>query len=188
MREVEVKAHLRNKEELLGKLTESGAVFAKSVTQNDTVFVRDASTMEKFLGNDCFLRIRETPESIIFTLKYHPNRTGNGNALAMPLEHELTVSNKKELEEMLRLMGFVPALVINKTRESCHVGDFEICVDEVEDLGSFIEVERLTEHEEEVEPVIKDMKEFLCSLGVAESDMGVKRYDIQLLEKQFGTN
>ena len=177
MREVEVKAHIRDEVELLERLSGQGGVLGEPVTQEDTVYVKEVGSMQLFLGNDHFLRIRKTPERVMFTLKYHPGRNTT-NIDAMPIEHEVDVSNEEELKEMLKLLGFVEALSINKTRRTTHVGDYEICIDEVEGLGSFIEVEKLLEHEEETEPTIRDMKEFLGALGIAPDDIGVKRYDV----------
>lgn len=185
MREVEVKAHIRDEKGLLVKLIEQGGVLSEAVTQEDTVYVKETGSIDIFLSNDHFLRIRKTPEKVIFTLKYHPGRTGNGNSLAMPIEHEVEVSTENELKEMLKLLGFQPALCITKTRRTCHVGEYEICIDEVEGLGAFIEVEKLLEHEEDTKETIAMMKVFLESLGVAAEDIGVKRYDVQLLERQY---
>lgn len=185
MREVEVKAHIRDEKELLERLAEQGGVLSEPVTQEDTVYVKETGSIEIFLANHHFLRIRKTPEKVLFTLKYHPSRTGNGDSLAMPLEHEVVVNDKAELEEMLKLLGFVPALTINKTRRTIHVGEYEVCIDEVEGLGAFIEVERLLERDEETAQTIEEMKVFLETLGITRQDIGAKRYDVQLLLKQY---
>lgn len=185
MREVEVKAHIRDEKGLLARLVEQGGVLTEAVTQEDTVYVKEVGSMEIFLANEHFLRIRKTPEKVIFTLKYHPDRTRNGDSLSMPLEYEVVVSDKTELEEMLKLLRFTPAMSITKTRRTCHIGDFEICIDKVEGLGAFIELEKLIEHEEDTEPVVEEMKRFLETLGITKEDMGVKRYDIQVLEKVY---
>ncbi len=184
MREVEVKAHIRNEEALLKHIAELGGILSDPVTQKDIVYVKEVGSMEIFLANDYFLRIRKTPEKIIFTLKYHPGRNTT-NIDAMPIEHEVIVSNKEELESMLGLLGFVEALCINKVRRTAHVGEYELCIDEVEGLGAFIEVEKLLEHEANTEETISEMKVFLASLGVAPEDIGVRRYDVQLLERQY---
>ncbi|MDB5194992.1 MAG: putative Adenylyl cyclase CyaB [Parcubacteria group bacterium] len=185
MREIEIKAHLRERAVIIEKLKELGCAMGEPVAQEDIVYVKRAGSMDEFLGNDLFLRIRATKGETIFTLKYHPDRTQNGNSLSMPLEHELTVSSRPELEAMLALLGFTPALRIYKERQTSHYQKWEICLDDVEELGSFIEVEQLAEHEEDVGPVSDSLIAFLESLGVAAADIGAKRYDVQLLEKRF---
>ena len=186
MREVEVKAHIRDEETLLTKLAEVGGVLSTAITQEDTVYVKEVGSVDTFLSNDHFLRIRNTPEKVIFTLKYHPGR--NTTAIdAMPIEHEVTIDKKAELEEMLKLLGFVPAVSITKTRKTAHVGEYEVCIDEVEGLGAFIEIEKLLEHEEDIEPTLSNMRDFLKTLGVDAKDIGVKRYDVQVLEREYGS-
>lgn len=105
----------------------------------------------------------------------------------MPVEREVTVSSDTEIEAMLELLGFTPAVSIRKTRRTAHYNAWEICLDEVDELGSFIEVEQLAEHDEDVGPVSEALTAFIESLGIAPEDIGVKRYDIQMLELKFGS-
>jgi predicted adenylyl cyclase CyaB len=121
----------------------------------------------------------------IFTLKYHPDRTLDVRDASMPEEHEFTVSSRSELEAMLALLGFSPAMRIYKERQTAHLGNREICLDEVEELGSFIEVEQFAKDGEDVEAISASLREFIASLGIPTEDIGVRRYDVQLLEKQF---
>lgn len=167
----------------MNKLSELGCVFGKLTTQKDVVYVEEVGSISTFLSNSLFLRIRETAESILFTIKYNQDKSQNGKADIMPLEHEVVVSSRTEIEEMVRLMGYKEALRINKSRQSTHLKEWEVCIDEVQGLGSFIEVEKLAEHDEDVAPVSKEIISFLTSLGIAPEDIGVKRYDIQILEK-----
>ncbi len=188
MREIEVKAHLRDREEVKRKLEELGASFVEAVRQEDVVYARRTQSMDAFLGNEVFLRIRQTPTTVTFTLKYHPDRTRDVRDASMPIEHEVDVSSRSELEAMLTLLGFEPMLEITKTRTSAHLKNWEICLDEVEGLGSFIEVEQCADHDADVDTISQQLREFLVSLGISPADIGVRRYDIQLLEKRFGTN
>lgn len=188
MREIEVKAHVRNGENLVVKLKELRCDMNEPVTQEDVVYVKQYGSMEEFLANDFFLRIRETNGDTIFTLKYHPNRSQSGNSASMPIEHEVRVDSRPELEAMLELLGFKPALRICKTRRTSHYKEWEICLDEVEELGSFIEIEQLASHDEEIGPIRTAMMAFLESLGVLPEDVGAKRYDIQHLERKFSAD
>jgi adenylate cyclase class 2 len=187
MREVEVKAHLRDRESVVAKLAALGCDIGEPVTQEDIVYVKKYGSMEEFLGNDLFLRIRVTKDQVIFTLKYHPDRTQSGSTTAMPIEHEVRVDSRPEMEAMLALLGFSPALRIYKERRTGHYQDWEICLDDVEELGSFIEIEQLIGHDEEVGPVRAKLSGFLESIGVLPEDLDAKRYDIQHLERQFSS-
>jgi adenylate cyclase, class 2 len=172
MREIEIKAHLRDREAVAERLKELGSEFGEAVSQEDIVYVEKSDSMEDYLSNTLFLRIRATRAKTIFTLKYHANRTLNGSPDSMPLEHETEVSSRAELEAMVGLMGFSPALRIYKERQTAQYKDWEICLDTVEDLGSFIEVEQLAEHDEDVASVSASLTDFLESLGIDKEDIG----------------
>lgn len=102
----------------------------------------------------------------------------------MPVEHEVKVDSRSELEAILTFLGYKEMVTVRKTRRTAHYQNWEICIDDVEELGSFIEVEQMAEHEEDIVPVRDSIMEFLRSLGIAEEDLLVKRYDIQMIEKQ----
>lgn len=182
MREIEIKAKVADREGILSQLTSLGCELSEPVTQEDVVFAQKVGSMEEFLTNSVFLRIREGTKGIVFTLKYNPDRQGAPDA--MPVEHEITVDPRAELEAMLSFLDFKPMVTVRKTRRSGNFKNWEICIDEVEELGTFIEVEQMAEHDEEIEPIRDSIMEFLRSLGITEGDLLAKRYDIQMIEKQ----
>ncbi|MBP7741155.1 MAG: class IV adenylate cyclase [Candidatus Pacebacteria bacterium] len=183
MREIEVKARISNMGAMVGKLEEMGCEFSDAVTQEDVVYTEKVGSVAEFLSNSIFLRIREGTKGIVFTLKYNPDRQGEPDA--MPIEHEIKVDSRSELEAILTFLGYTPMVTVKKTRRTGHYKNWEICLDEVEELGSFIEVEQMAEHEEDIEPIRAEIMDFLRSLEISEEDMLVKRYDIQMLERQF---
>jgi adenylate cyclase class 2 len=79
-------------------------------------------------------------------------------------------------------MGYKMANRVVKNRRKGMVGEYEICLDEVEDLGTFIEVEKMAE--EDIEQVRKELLDFTISLGVSLEDEVKRGYDILILEKQ----
>jgi adenylate cyclase, class 2 len=174
MREIEVKAKLTNKDDVVNKLKSLGCVFGDVKIQNDVVYVEKMGDLETFLSNKSFLRIRESNDKFLLTYK-----TNAGISLSK-IEHETEVGSKKETENILRLLGFVPAVVVNKTRSITHYNKFEICVDNVEDLGDFIEVEIITD-EGDAELIQEEMFSFLKSLGVKKEDRVFEGYDILML-------
>ncbi len=177
MREIEVKAKLTDKKGTIEKLKSLGCVFSKPVTQEDTVYVEKMGSLETFLSNTAFLRIRvKDGVKIIFTVK---RRTGALQAI----EHEVEVSSKSELEGMLSLMGYTVAVVVNKVRITTEYNGCEICIDEVKDLGTFIEMEKMVE-EGDFEQIQKELFTFLMSVGIAEKDRAFAGYDILMLQKK----
>lgn len=177
MKEIEVKAHLKNASLVIEKLKGLECVLSEPVRQIDTVYTKITGTVEEYIKNDHFLRIREKSDGrFIFTVK----KPVTWEVLTK-IEHETEIKNAKELEQALFLMGYKVANKVIKSRRTAHCGEFEICIDEVEELGLFIEVEKMSDRD--VGLVRKELNEFLSSLGVFPEDEVNKGYDIMVLER-----
>ena len=182
MHEIEIKAAVRAKEALLAKLSELGCAFSDPVIQDDTVYVKNVGSVETFVANSAFLRIRVQGDGkVIFTVKHHEGRDAN-DPTGVPMEYEMEISSRDTMAQALIALGFKEAVRVTKTRRKCAYKDWEICLDEVEGLGTFIELERMAALEE-AEAAQKGMIGLLLSLGVKEEDMPAQRYDIALLSK-----
>lgn len=185
MHEVEVKAHLRDKEAVLQALAARGCSFSAPMVEKDMLYAQLVETPEAYHQNADFLRIREKGDgTVIFTVK-HQNVDHGGRADSMPIEHETTIGSKEEMEAIIRLLGYKEAVYVEKNRQKGKLGKWEICIDDVKDLGSFIEVEEMATAEN-IESVVAELKTFLASLGVASEDMFADRYDIAVLKKRRG--
>jgi adenylate cyclase class 2 len=180
MKEIEVKAYLKNESEVIEKLQTLGCVLSEPIHQVDTVYTKiPAKTVEEYLKNDHFLRIREKSDGrFIFTVKKPLSKE-----VLTKAEHETEVLNAKELEHALFLMGYQVANKVLKIRRTAEYKGFEICIDEVEKLGSFIEIEKISDND--VDEVRKDLNKFLISLGIPIEDEIHKGYDILAIEKQL---
>ncbi len=178
MNEIEVKAHLKNKEIIMQNLRDKGCVFEDAIVQNDTVFTQKIGSFEIYDTNEIFLRIRiKNNSKIIFTAK-KTLHTGLDC-----LEYETEISSYKQMYDALIIMGYKEALRINKTRIITHYNGCEICIDEVEDLGSFIEMEKLCE-EGDSKKIQEELFGFLQSVGVSKDDRVFNGYDDLLLLKK----
>ena len=180
MKEIEIKAHLRNATQVIEKLTELQCVVSEPVRQIDTVYTKiPAQTVEEYLENDHFVRIREKSDGkFIFTVKKPLSKE-----VLTKAEHETEIKDAKELEQALLLMGYQVANKVTKLRRTSHFKDFEICLDEVETMGSFIEVEKMSK--DDADRVREDLYAFLLSLGVSPDDEVRKGYDILAIEKNL---
>lgn len=72
MREIEIKAHVKDGTALIERLTTLGCVLGSATTQDDVVYTKKSGSMEEFLSNDLFLRVRKTPDATIFTRSIIP--------------------------------------------------------------------------------------------------------------------
>ena len=182
MHEIEVKATLRDRDSIMEKLRELGCEFSKSVTQDDTLYAERVGSIEEYNANAAFLRIRVTDGAkVLFTLKY--DKDSEGDPHTTPIEHEVEIDSREEMEKIIFALGQQEVLRIKKTRMKTKHKEWEICIDEVEGLGSFIEVEEMGSIDD-ASRIHEDMLAFLGKLGIAQEDMFTKRYDILLLEKQ----
>ena len=95
MREIEVKAKLRDKEGVMRKLVELGCRFSEPVTQKDSIFIEPGLTVPIPPGRTA-LRIREQDGKYIFTLKQSVL-----NQLDC-LEKEVAIDRPEEMKEIIK--------------------------------------------------------------------------------------
>ncbi len=185
MHEIEVKAVLRDKEGVMRAMEARGWHFSGPVTEDDRLFAKEVGSLEAYNRNADFLRIRVRSDgTAVFTLKHHPERH-EGRPDSMPLEHETEIGSPEEVEKMLLVLGYQETVRVMKTRQKGRLGKWEACIDEVEGLGSFIELEELAASAE-AGRIIREMRALFAELGIAEEDMLADRYDIALLKKRWG--
>ena len=177
--EIEVKAKVANKDDLLEKLTSLGCRFSDQVTQDDVVFAEKIGSLEDFLSNDVFLRIRvQNNGKIILTAKKPIKKSAES---LVKIEHEIEIDSPENARSILELMGYREAVHVKKTRQTAEYNDYEICLDEIEGLGSFIELEQMGESDN-AEEIQKNMFAFLESLGISPEAQVKKGYDILMIE------
>jgi len=144
--EVEQKYRVTEDAPLRARLVELGAAFAAPVVQVDAYYNHPS---RDFAASDEALRIRRVGERNFVTYK--------GPKL------DRNVKTRRELElplidgpaaaasygEMLTLLGFRPTAVVTKRRSSATLDwngtRYEVCWDEVDGLGSFLEIELIVD-------------------------------------------
>jgi adenylate cyclase, class 2 len=174
MKEIEVKAKIQNFDFLLSKLKELGCNFSEPLIQKDKIFLSNNLEFPDIILGTPVLRIRESKDNR-FTLKISPE-----NELAC-FEHEVIVNDSKQMHEILKNIGFHEVVKVNKSRIKCKYNDYKICLDDVEDLGKFVEVEKISD--ENSSKVQKELFKFLESLGVKKEDRVFKGYDTLIYYK-----
>lgn len=182
--EIEVKAKLRDQDAALKKLGALGCDLSDVKTQDDTVWVERTGTLDDFLSNKVFLRIRVQGDgTVLMTAKSPKGKTGNESLVKR--EHEVAVDSADEARKILGLMGLHEAVRIVKRRRTAHYDGYEVCIDEVEGLGSFIELEKITD-DGDAARIQEHMMDFLKTLGIPPEDQVKKGYDILMLEEKRG--
>lgn len=176
MYEVEVKAYLRNREEVKKKIESLGCVFGPELHQVDNIFIPEGLSFPPPIGTPV-LRVRNQDGKYIFTLKISQgNRTDS-------IERELEISDGEKMIDILKLIKWQENILVDKKRIKTNYKDMEIVLDDVKNLGEFIEVEKIVTSEDakERENIQKDFFDFLETIGVPTEDHIVDgKYDIML--------
>lgn len=167
--EIEVKAKIRDLELIKNKLVEMGCFLSEPVTQHDYIYTIKGLDINKGYNHSPVLRIREQKGKYIFTLK--KNRSNELDCI----EKELEISDRVTMQEIFELMGYESNVQVRKTRIKGNYEQYEICLDEVEGLGSYIEVEKISD--EDGEKVQNELFDFLQTLGVKKEDRVFNGYD-----------
>ncbi|MEM0217225.1 MAG: class IV adenylate cyclase [Candidatus Nezhaarchaeales archaeon] len=166
MIEVEVKVSLseEEKQEVLKKLRETCST-EKIYEEEDLFFI---SMHDPSLGIDKTLKLRKSDGEVKLIFKHRrPSKE-----LKESLEFEVRIREEDvdNLLQLLRHLGFREGLVVRKRRRSFHLGECTINVDEVEGLGSFLEVEVLAS-EVEMKDVLSKMLEALSALRLSGKEL-----------------
>ncbi len=175
MLEMELKARLKNKENLMQNLTEKECVWKRTICQEDIIYIQQNTG--KTVNTPVF-RIRKIDEKTILTLKIQAADLNTAKEL------ELEVSDKNIMHQILQTIGFDAKVELKKKRTETEYKGYTICIDEVERLGDFIEIEKLAE-EAQIDAEYAHMWTVLEELGIQKEDLEEKKYFemIQRLEE-----
>jgi len=155
-----------------------GVELSEPIFQDGTEYVLNAGSPEIYDANEYFLRVRTENGMHKFTAKKSPE----GIEL-VSTEYETKIEDRESFEKALMMMGYKPALRIQNVRRKGKYKDYEICIDDVTDLGYFIEVENMSDREPLL--VLNELREFLFSLGVLPEDEVKNGYDTLMMNKLY---
>ncbi|AUV81974.1 class IV adenylate cyclase [Salinigranum rubrum] len=138
MYEVEVKVPTDHAA-VRARLSDVDADALGTVVQRDTYY--DAPH-RRFAETDEALRIRRT-EAENGDRETHVTYKGPlvDSASKTRREHETGVDDGETMDSILRALGFEPAAVVEKERARFRVGEYTVTLDDVTDVGTFVEVE-----------------------------------------------
>lgn len=139
MLEVEAKFAVRGLDAIRSRLEAMGARKGRREQERDVYY---NAPHRDFGETDEALRVRYDDTGVTLTYKGPKVRVGGAKARE---EHNLVVNSGETLETMLSCLGFRRAATVSKTREFYYMGGVTITLDTVEGLGTFIEIEILTE-------------------------------------------
>ncbi len=169
MKEVEILVEVfNNKETVLNKL--------KKFESKGTILVKDIyfyhpnkENMQVVNGKypKTWLRLRNMNNTQY--LAYKIDRF-EGDTWIYSDEYETEISNVDSMIKILDNLGFKTLLRLTINKENFITDSYEIDLEDVEDLGLFLEVERLNVADsEDVNQIKKEIQKFIDSLGIKTS-------------------
>ncbi len=174
MREIEIKLRIKNLKELEARLAAANCRLTE-VHQEDVIYSLHGSENEwrEAKEGDIIVRIRRENNRSLFTLKRQQTNEMDNTEL------ETEVSDPNALHEALLLMGYVPQVEVKKNRKEGKYEEYEICLDEVDELGTFVELEKLAPEDADPDKVREELFETLEGLGLSRNDEETRGYDTQ---------
>ena len=147
--EVEIKAKIENREEFEKKLKSLNAEFVREVIEEDEYFNHPC---RDFASTDEALRIRND-----YTMTYKGPRVDRDTKSRE--EINLKIDDLNKARNLLISLGFKSVAKVVKRRRYYKIGELNIAVDILPELGDFVEVECIGEYEPCREKVMELAKE-----------------------------
>ena len=142
MLEVELKVKVPSLDPVRKRLLERGAECSGRIHEHDIYY---NAPHRDFGITDEAVRVRYTNDHAVVTYKGPKTRK---SGLKAREELNTAVGSGIVLEQMLDRLGFTRTAEVDKWRENYRLFDAAISLDEVEELGTFVEIEILAEHDE----------------------------------------
>jgi adenylate cyclase, class 2 len=119
-------------EEVLQSLKELNGEFIREEFEVNLLYGGGILEDEKAL-----LRVRKIGDKTILTYK---KQIHNDLAIKQHIEHETEVANFEAIENIIKALGFQLGMVYEKRRQTWHLQNVEVCLDELP-FGLFMEIE-----------------------------------------------
>jgi adenylate cyclase class 2 len=159
-REIEVKYQVDDLAELLAAFKARGLALSAPVHQDDQAYAQDGWQYGMSKLGVAFARLRTQDGRHLFTLKRPTD-----NELSC-LEYETEVANREQMHQAILQLGFYPTVRIVKARRTARCDGLSLCLDAVERVGAFLEVEKVVGPGQAGLEVQAELDAFARSLGV----------------------
>ncbi len=176
MFEVEIKAKVDNFDAIRENLKKIGAIKKKELKMGDIYFKHPS---RDFAKTDEALRIRNSNKNNFLTYK-GPKLD---ELTKTRKEIEIEINEPRKLKNILLNLGFIQVPKIKKKRVIYEINQFQICLDDVDFIGKFVEIE--TEVKDEIDRELKtnEIINFAQELGISKENFIRKSY-LELIKEK----
>ena len=181
MREIEIKLKVSNLQDVEQGLKNKGCVLSEPISQHDVIYSLKGSKNEfqSASEGDIIIRIRHLKDKAQLNLKQQKSSEMDN------LEYETCVEDAEAMHKILETLGWHPVVEVKKTRKKGKIGEYEVCLDQVEKLGTFVELEKMTSDDANPEEVKEELFKELEALGLSRSDEETRGYDTQIYQLEL---
>ncbi|MBM0274817.1 class IV adenylate cyclase [Micromonospora tarensis] len=158
--EVEAKYRVRDLRELINALAQRQVVLTEPSVQDDQAYAPASWSYGMSKIGVPFARLRTQEGRHLFTVKKPID-----NEMAC-LEHDCVIHDRDAMHAALTTMGWAPTVRIVKQRRTGVWDGATVCVDVVDGLGTFVELERLVSSQHSGEQVQRGLDAMIRLLGV----------------------
>ncbi len=176
MIEIEIKARVEDPKITEMAIIKLGAAPTGIENQVDTYY---NAKFHDFKNTDEALRIRAQDTEYFLTYK-GPRMDAISKTRT---EFEVKIADMVNMENILSSLGFYPVASIAKKRKKYVFGDLIIALDDVRDLGNFIEIEIPAKNPNNYEQKLETIFEFMDKLGISRYSTVRESYLEMLLGK-----
>ena len=163
MREIEVKYRVDDVEAVLLVLKARGIQLSEPKYQDGQAYAPTGWQFGDSKLGVSFVRLRSVNGRHYFALKQP------GENPQACLEYETEVTDRETMHGAILQMGYYPTVRVAKTRRVATLPQCSLCLDELEGVGGFLELERLVPDDTAGEMVQAELAAFVDSLGITAS-------------------
>ena len=183
MIEVEIKAVITDTAATEKMLTALGFTKKLTLSEQDVYFNgndRDFRKTDEALRIRAQKDIKDGTESNVLT--YKGPKLGSESQTRQELE--IPFSDAAKMREILSALGYPPILEVRKLRRIYCFGDITACVDHVDSLGDYLELEKLVNDKQDYPKAVDELYEWLSKVGIPKDRLTQYSY-LELLLKQI---
>jgi len=174
--ESRVKLSSAEQERLIGELAARQIELASPVLQRD-VYFKERGFRDSVHGpGSAIIRIRYMPSAVTLNMKRLTTQDGVWE------EFETKIQDGNVAERIMHAMGAELAVIVRKKRRSGRIGEIEVQIDEVEELGTYLEL--AMQVDQEFGRARNMIDQLLRELGIPADRVELRGYPVILLERQ----
>ena len=180
MKLVIVKAKITDKISFLKRMHDSGHDFGKVVFQNDRVFLprgyQPSRKLPKLMIRTEIIDPKRKPWYQLIQKRHLTDQN-------IDLVHMTPILDYTETAHIVQQLGFELRAEVVRNRQKLQVDDVIFYLDDVDELGTYVKLERELKKDEDIEKIRRELWEVLKVLGVDKSNAEPDTYTAQLLKK-----